>query len=76
MTIDHLGLRVPAESFQAVLEFYKTVLTPLGYKEMMRPMDTVVGLGVTMPDFWILGRAEEQPSTVGRIHLAFSAAGT
>jgi hypothetical protein len=39
-------------------------------------MDTVVGLGVTMPDFWISGMAEEKASTVGGIHLAFSAAGT
>jgi hypothetical protein len=76
MPIDHIGLHVPVESFDSTVEFYKTVLTPLGYKEMMRPVNNVVGLGEKVPDFWIAAITEQKPPPVAPIHIAFSTMGT
>jgi hypothetical protein len=76
MPIDHIGLHVPTDSFDSLVEFYKTILTPLGYKEMMRPMDNVVGLGEKVPDFWIAADTEANTPTVGPIHFAFSTMST
>lgn len=51
-TIDHLGIYVPTEQFETVVEWYKKALAPLNYKELMRFPGTV-GLGDKTPDFWI-----------------------
>jgi hypothetical protein len=76
MPIDHIGLHVPVESFDSIVEFYKTALAPLGYKEMMRPVNNVVGLGEKTPDFWIAGHIEQKAPTGSTIHIAFSTMST
>jgi lactoylglutathione lyase len=76
MPIDHIGLNVPVESFDSIVEFYKKALTPLGYKEMMRPVDNVVGLGEKVPDFWIAADTEAKTPAAGQLHLAFSTMST
>ncbi|KAK2795456.1 hypothetical protein FQN52_005223 [Onygenales sp. PD_12] len=77
MPISHIGLSVPLSRFNETVTFYKSALAPLGYKEHLRPVENVVGLGAMYPDFWITGvkddddddePAQQQPS----VHVAFS----
>jgi catechol 2,3-dioxygenase-like lactoylglutathione lyase family enzyme len=65
--IDHVKLFVtdPAAS----RAFYERALEPLGYRVMLESAPGVVGMGATMPDFWI-APAESTPT---RCHLAFRA---
>jgi hypothetical protein len=53
MGLDHLGITVPRAKFDETVAFYLATLAPLGYREMLRPVPNVVGLGVYHPDFWI-----------------------
>ncbi|KAJ5198255.1 uncharacterized protein N7498_007372 [Penicillium cinerascens] len=71
MAIDHLGIRVPPSMFSATLKFYLSALKPFGYKEMMRPVENCVGLGVYRPDFFIT--ADHEVHTNQKVHLAFKA---
>lgn len=75
MPIDHVSFQVPKESFESTVHFYTTVLAPLGYKEMVRPVDNVVGLGDKVPDFWIAANDSAKTPTANPIHLAFSTMG-
>jgi len=70
--ISHLGISVREDVFEETVNFYLTALAPLGYKELMRPLKTVIGLGASGgPEFWIVvkERANEKHDT----HIAFSA---
>lgn len=83
MGISHLGFCVPQRKFDETVSFYLTTLAPLGYKEMMRPVENAVGLGIYYPDFWITGVPDEEWSDnqdgsmrldeKKPIHIAFSA---
>ncbi|EEP78402.1 predicted protein [Uncinocarpus reesii 1704] len=85
MGFSHVGFCVPQHKFDETVSFYLAALQPLGYKEMMRPVDNAVGLGVYYPDFWITGVKPEAGSADGEnegdeqetqrkpIHIAFSA---
>ncbi|WEW61781.1 hypothetical protein PRK78_007277 [Emydomyces testavorans] len=55
MGLSHIGICVPHHKFNKTLSFYLAALAPLGYKELMRPVDNVVGLGIYYPEFWISG---------------------
>jgi catechol 2,3-dioxygenase-like lactoylglutathione lyase family enzyme len=80
--IDHVKLFVadPAAS----RAFYEAALAPLGYRVLLEPAPSVVGMGKDRPDFWL---AEGPPTTchvsfraeseqeVQRFHAAATAAG-
>ncbi|KIO19566.1 hypothetical protein M407DRAFT_246132 [Tulasnella calospora MUT 4182] len=56
--LDHLGIEVPADSFDKVLKTYLTILGPLGVEERYRVANsdkrTVVGIGLaTKPFLWL-----------------------
>ncbi len=65
--IDHVKLHAtdPVRS----RAFYVQALGPLGYRVMMEPAPSVVGMGATRPDFWI-APADGAPTIC---HLAFRA---
>lgn len=72
--IDHIGIPVPLDKFETIVEWYKQALKPLKYIEMMR-VSGVVGMGVAddgAPDFWIMGK---ESCHMQGIHIAFSASG-
>jgi hypothetical protein len=73
MSFSHVGISVPPSKFDDTLKFYLEALGPLGYKEIMRPKEQAVGIGVTAPIFWIGARED-----VGEqhVHIAFDAAST
>ena len=62
--LDHIGLRTT--QFDALLQFYKATLAPVGYVVMAEYPGTV-GFGSQYPDFWI--GADDTGSS--NIHLAF-----
>lgn len=68
--IDHVGITAPSGQFEALIEFYKTALAPLNYKEIMR-FPRAVGLGDKVPDFWI----SEKDVDTQSLHFAFFADG-
>jgi hypothetical protein len=75
--ISHFGINCTPSEFDEVLAFYQAALKPLGYKEVMRPHENVVGMASgCAPDFWI--GAKEGCEKVGieerkqmGIHFAF-----
>jgi hypothetical protein len=71
MVFDHIGIRVPPRAFSATLAFYLSALKPLGYKEMMRPIENCVGLGINRAEFFVT--ADPDVSANQKIHLAFKA---
>ncbi|KAI1931091.1 hypothetical protein LOZ65_001290 [Ophidiomyces ophidiicola] len=84
MPFSHLGFCVPDSKLNETLSFYLAALAPLGYKEHMRPVENVIGLGVYYPDFWITGVKPESEDGDDRdqdkqenqrkpLHIAFSA---
>lgn len=62
--LDHIGLRTT--QFDALLQFYRAALAPLGYILMVE-YPGAAGLGRQYPDFWI-GTGDKAGSN---IHLAF-----
>jgi hypothetical protein len=55
--ISHFGINCTASEFDDLVAFYLAALKPLGYKEMLRPVDKVVGLGNGWaPEFWIVAK--------------------
>lgn len=81
MGISHTNINCATSEFDEVVAFYIAALKPLGYREMMRPIATAVGLGNGFgPDFWIHARegcdkvSIEARKEMG-VHFAFSAKG-
>lgn len=55
--ISHFGICCAPSEFDEVLAFYLAALKPLGYREMMRPVDKAVGMGNGWaPEFWIVAK--------------------
>ncbi|KAK2763878.1 hypothetical protein FQN54_009496 [Arachnomyces sp. PD_36] len=71
MGFSHVGISVPPSKFDETLKFYLRALAPLGYKEILRPQEQVVGLGVYGPTFWITAR--EDTAGEQHVHIAFDA---
>jgi hypothetical protein len=75
--ISHLGVNCAPSEFDKVLTFYLAALKPLGYREMMRPLENVVGLGNgCAPEFWIAAKEAYEKIDLGHrkelgIHFAF-----
>lgn len=70
MGIHHFGLTVAPYKFEETLSFYLECLKPLGYKELMRPAEHVVGMGAGFtPDFWV-SKSQDAPESSPH-HIAF-----
>lgn len=70
MGFSHVGISVSPSKFDETLKFYLSALAPLGYREISRPVEHVVGLGVYFPTFWIGAREDAGEQ---HVHIAFSA---
>ena len=57
----------------AMRGFYKNILMPLGYTEMIHVSDNYVGYGTDYPYLWLKALPEGKPSTP--THVAFDAPG-
>ncbi|KAN0110090.1 hypothetical protein V8E51_006477 [Hyaloscypha variabilis] len=55
MRIDHAGIVVPADKVDDVVKFLIASLGHMGFKEIMRPIPTAVGMGDAGPWFWVQG---------------------
>lgn len=53
MLLDHFNLLVPPSQLEATISFLTSSLAHMGFKELERPIPTVVGLGETAAYFWI-----------------------
>lgn len=77
MPLDHFNLCVPEEKLQGVTEFLLKSLEHMGFKEIMRPVPHIVGLGEGYnPYLWLAGMKEEgEPGRLRATHVAFTAKG-
>lgn len=79
MPADHFTIVVPQPKFEGVITFLTTSLAHMGFKEHMRPVPTVVGLGEQHPYLWFVGLdpkdADEktQEAILKHVHIAFTA---
>ena len=79
MPLDHIPLVVPPSAFDPITKFLLASLGHLGFKELRREMDGLVGLGEDHAYFWISslssqGLDESQLlQSLGRQHHAFVA---
>lgn len=80
MPLDHSSVTVPASKFEQTVSFLTTSLAHLGFKELYRPIPTVVGMGEEKPYFWVDARAdidarEEEVllKVLKTTHIAFAA---
>jgi hypothetical protein len=79
MPADHFSLVVPEAKLEDLISFLTKSLGHLGFKEMMRPVPNVVGLGEESPYFWIRALCPEDvdgKSVDGLLkqnHIAFTA---
>ena len=79
MPLDHFSFAVPQHAFDPIVKFVLDSLQHMGYKEHMRPIPNVVGLGDATPFLWIVGAdlqdGEErlQADLLKRQHIAFTA---
>lgn len=79
MPIDHFTVRVPQPKVDPLIAFLTTALAHLQFKEIMRPVPNVVGLGEQAPYFWISGHVPEGVEEksfdllLKGLHIAFTA---
>jgi hypothetical protein len=79
MPADHFSLVVPEAKLEDLISFLTTSLGHLGFKEMMRPVPHVVGLGEESPYLWISAPCPENvdgksiDGLLKQIHVAFAA---
>lgn len=82
MPCDHFSLVVPPSKFEPLIEWLVTSLSHLGFKEHMRPVPSVVGLGDTSPYFWLSSCLPEEVDEKAALallkstHVAFTAEST
>lgn len=72
MTINHVFVWSSAAKFTALQSFYRTVLQPIGYSEMIcANNEALIGFGSDYPYFWLqkLPKGKENLPT----HIAFDA---
>jgi hypothetical protein len=55
MPADHFSVLVPNSKIDEVAAFLVSSFQHLGFKEFMRPIPTVVGLGDNTPFLWLSG---------------------
>ncbi|RDL35720.1 Uncharacterized protein BP5553_06332 [Venustampulla echinocandica] len=80
MPLDHFSVIVPAAKLDGMVEFLISSLGHLGFKEHMRPIPTVIGMGDAMPFLWLYGAeaaegdvATTQEKLIKMQHIAFTA---
>ncbi|KAG9230638.1 glyoxalase/bleomycin resistance protein/dioxygenase [Amylocarpus encephaloides] len=79
MPLDHISILVPISKLEDMITFLTTSLGHLGFKELMRPIPTVVGFGEQQPYFWIStfepkpGTEEVAADLLKKNHFAFTA---
>ena len=79
MPLDHFSLLVPQSKLDGMVTFLTSSLQHMGFKEHMRPVPSVVGMGDAVPFLWIAGLGPEdgdektQESLLKRQHIAFTA---
>ncbi|OCK84470.1 glyoxalase/bleomycin resistance protein/dioxygenase [Lepidopterella palustris CBS 459.81] len=71
MTINHLFLYVSSVRMPALQAFYKRILEPIGYTEMLRANEGLVGYGSDYPYFWLKALPENRTPML--THIAFDA---
>ncbi|KAF2495606.1 hypothetical protein BU16DRAFT_618380 [Lophium mytilinum] len=72
MTINHLFLLVTPGRLPALRTFYRNVLQPVGYTEMIVAFnETIIGFGSDYPYLWLKALPEGQTPTP--THIAFDA---
>lgn len=59
MPLDHFSILVPQPKLEPLITFLTTSLEHLSFKEILRPVPNVVGLGESAPYFWITGHVPE-----------------
>lgn len=82
MPLHHSSYPVPMDKLEDEIKFLTAALGHMGFKEMLRPVPGVVGLGEQKPYFWISGigndrqplKAEDMEKRITH-HYAFSATG-
>ncbi|KAL8925581.1 MAG: hypothetical protein Q9208_003473 [Pyrenodesmia sp. 3 TL-2023] len=83
MPLDHFSLTVPPSKLEPLVQFLIASLQHLNFKEHMRPAPHVVGMGESMPYFWLAALCsgdtldEEENTIIDNImekqHVAFTA---
>jgi catechol 2,3-dioxygenase-like lactoylglutathione lyase family enzyme len=77
MPLDHMTLTVPQAKLEDTINFLTTSLQPLGFKEIVRPVPNVVGLGEQAPYFWLNvvegADVKTQEAILKAQHIAFTA---
>jgi hypothetical protein len=79
MPVDHFSLSVPQSQLESVITFLVSSLQHLGFKEHMRPIPSVVGLGEATPYLWITGLdpvdgdEKTYETLLKKTHIAFTA---
>ncbi|EPE25375.1 Glyoxalase/Bleomycin resistance protein/Dihydroxybiphenyl dioxygenase [Glarea lozoyensis ATCC 20868] len=76
MGLDHFAIPVPAPKFEETIKFLTTSLAFSNFKEITRPIPTVVGLGETAPYIWLSaveGDEAEFKNVMKGMHIAFNA---
>ncbi|KAI3559068.1 glyoxalase/bleomycin resistance protein/dioxygenase [Colletotrichum abscissum] len=71
MSIDHIGLYVPASIYKETVDWYLAALAPLGFKKFVEPNEYACGLGVQRPDFWIACHQVDKANIP--LHIGFKA---
>ncbi|MCJ1243338.1 hypothetical protein MMC30_000535 [Trapelia coarctata] len=79
MPVDHFSLNVPQSKLEGMVTFLISSLQHLGFKEHMRPIPSVVGMGDAVAFLWLSGLdlededEKKQESLLKRNHIAFTA---
>lgn len=79
MPLDHFSIYIPISKIDAIVAFLTSSLQHLGFKEFIRPVPFVVGMGESKPYFWITGINPEEVDEkmlevlLKKQHIAFTA---
>ncbi|KAL2873822.1 hypothetical protein SGCOL_011051 [Colletotrichum sp. CLE4] len=71
MSIDHIGLHVPASIYKETVDWYLAALAPIGFKKFVEQNEYACGLGVQRPDFWIASHKADKANIP--LHIGFKA---
>jgi hypothetical protein len=79
MPLHHFCLAVPQSKLEPFVTFLTSSLQTLGFKQLVRPIPSIVGLGETTPYLWVNvpniggGDVEMHEAILKKQHIAFSA---
>lgn len=77
MPLDHIAMYVQADRLDEFVTWLAAAGEPLGFKEMFRPMPSLVAMGENKPWFWVYGddKLNEVTNTWRHPHMGFVAKG-